>query len=60
MHELCFVDAAALVWREKLRHQAVRPISAICHIYDKSNVTAWLQGKGTQSFPGREWTSYLR
>jgi hypothetical protein len=49
-----------MVWREKLRHQAVRPISAIRHIYEDSNVTAWLQSKGTQTFPGREWTSYLR
>lgn len=54
------MDAAALVWREKLRHQAVRPISAIRHVYKDANVTAWLQNKGKQTFPGREWTSYLR
>lgn len=60
MNEPCLVDASIMTWREKLRNNAVRPISAIRHIYKDSNVTAWLQYRGTQTFPGREWSSYLR
>lgn len=56
----CMVDASALMWREKIRHNAVRPISAIRHIYEDADVTAWAQDRGRQTFPGREWESYLR
>ena len=54
-------DATAVAWKEKLRHNAVRPVSAIRYLYDHSNVTSWAGPyRGTGDIQGREYTSYLR
>jgi hypothetical protein len=53
-------DAGIAIWQEKRRYDAVRPFSAIRHIYGESPVTAWGgPGQGTVSLPAREWKSYL-
>jgi hypothetical protein len=54
-------DAGVVIWQEKARHDAVRPFSAIRHLYGDSPVTAWGgPGKGTVSdITGNEWRSYL-
>lgn len=55
-------DTAIAVWNEKNKHDAVRPFSAIRHLYGNQLVTAWGgPGKGTvHDLPGKEWRSYLQ
>ena len=54
-------DAGIVIWKEKARHDAVRPFSAIAHIYGDREVTAWGGvGRGTvDDLPANEWKSYL-
>ncbi len=54
-------DTGVSVWDNKYVYDAVRPFSAIAHIYGNAPVTAWGgPGKGTVSdLPGNQWTSYL-
>ena len=53
-------DALIPVWKEKIRYDAVRPLTAIKFIYGKKNVTSWGgPGKGTVQIPADEWRSYL-
>jgi hypothetical protein len=54
-------DAAIVLWKEKTRHDAVRPVSAIRHLYGNRPVTAWGgPGKGTVTdLPASQWRSYL-
>jgi hypothetical protein len=59
---LAAFDTAVLIWKEKLRYDAVRPFSAIKHVYDDSTVTAWGgPGKGTVSnLSAGNWRSYIQ
>jgi len=54
-------DTGIAVWQEKRRWDAVRPFSAIRHIYKNDEVTAWGgPGLGTvDDMPGSEWKAYL-
>lgn len=54
-------DTAIAIWQEKERFDAVRPFSAIGHIYGDDLITAWGgPGQGTvYDLKGSEWTSYL-
>ncbi|BCD96286.1 vanadium-dependent haloperoxidase [Marinagarivorans cellulosilyticus] len=54
-------DTAIAVWKEKRRHNSVRPFSAVRYIYRDRPVTAWGGvGKGTvHDLPASQWTSYL-
>ncbi|GFJ87329.1 hypothetical protein Prum_009710 [Phytohabitans rumicis] len=62
-----FVDSTAVfdalvgVWHQKAKYDAVRPASAIRHVYGHRSVTAWGgPGKGTvHDMPADEWASYL-
>lgn len=58
---LAAFDGGIVVWNEKTKYDAVRPFSAIHHLYNKKNLTAWGgPGKGTvKNMPGAEWRSYL-
>lgn len=58
---LAALDTAIVVWKEKQRYDAVRPFSAIRHLYGDSHVTAWGgPGMGTvNDLPANEWRSYL-
>lgn len=54
-------DAGIAIWKEKTRYNAVRPFSAIRHIYKNRTVTAWggpYQGT-VADIPAEEWQSYL-
>jgi hypothetical protein len=54
-------DTGIVIWQEKAKHNAVRPFSAIAHLYKNQEVTAWggpYQGT-VDDLPGREWQSYL-
>jgi vanadium-dependent haloperoxidase-like protein/uncharacterized protein DUF6851 len=54
-------DTAIAVWNEKHRYDAVRPISAIRHIYGDRPVRAWGgPGRGTTDLPASQWTSYTQ
>jgi hypothetical protein len=54
-------DAGIVVWQWKREYDAVRPFSAIRHIYGDQPVTAWGgPGQGTvYDLPASEWRSYL-
>lgn len=54
-------DTGIAVWNDKHRYDAVRPFSAIRHLYGGSEITAWGgPGLGTvDDLPGAEWRSYL-
>lgn len=54
-------DAGIAIWQEKARYDAVRPHSAIRHVYGERPVRAWGgPGRGTvNDLPANEWRSYL-
>ncbi|MCY4540130.1 MAG: vanadium-dependent haloperoxidase [Chloroflexi bacterium] len=54
------MDGSIVTWQEKARYDAVRPFSAIRHIYGDEPVTAWGgPGAGTLEIPASQWRSYL-
>lgn len=54
-------DGLIAAWHQMHKYDAVRPFSAVRHVYGKSKVTAWGgPGRGTvDDLPADEWTSYL-
>ena len=53
-------DSGIVTWQEKLRFDAVRPFSAVKHVYGDTEVQAWGgPGKGTMMVPASEWQSFL-
>jgi hypothetical protein len=54
-------DDMIAAWHQMHRYDAVRPFSAVRHVYGSSKVTAWGgPGKGTvNDIPADEWTSYI-
>ncbi len=53
-------DASIACWDCKRAFDSVRPVTAIHYLYAGQQVTAWAgPGKGTQSFDGAKWASYL-
>ena len=58
---LAAFDTGIAVWHFKRRYDAVRPFSAIRHLYRGRTVTAWGgPGRGTVTdLPGEQWRSYL-
>jgi hypothetical protein len=61
IHNTAVYDALVAVWHQKVKYDAVRPFSAIRHVYGSRPVTAWGGvGKGTvNDMPADEWASYL-
>ncbi|MFG2052952.1 DUF6851 domain-containing protein [Micromonospora sp. NPDC048930] len=55
-------DAATAIWWNKNIYDAVRPFSAIRHVYQGQTVTAWGgPGKGTvRDLPAEQWRGYLQ
>ncbi|MFB7503549.1 DUF6851 domain-containing protein [Streptomyces broussonetiae] len=55
------LDSLIAAWHHKHEDDAVRPASAIRHVYGKTPVTAWGGvGKGTvDDIPADQWTGYL-
>jgi hypothetical protein len=60
-HVLATFEAAIAAWYQKVRYDAVRPISAVRHVYGKRKLTAWGgPGKGTvNDIPADQWSPYL-
>lgn len=57
---LAAFDTGIAIWKEKRRHDAVRPFSAIRYLYQDQLVTAWGgPGQGTVDLPANQWQSYL-
>ena len=53
-------DASIACWDCKRAFDSVRPITAIHYLYTGQQISAWAgAGKGTQSFDGKMWKSYL-
>ena len=53
-------DAGIFAWKEKRRHDAVRPFSAVRKVYGTDLVLAWGgPGEATLYMPGNHWRSYL-
>jgi hypothetical protein len=53
-------DAGIAVWQEKTQWDAVRPFTAIEHLYGDDPVTAWGgPGQGTVELPANLWKEYL-
>ena len=58
---LAIHDATIPTWQEKRRWDAVRPFSAIKHLYGDEPVVAWAgPGLGTGEVPASQWQSYLQ
>ncbi|WP_329374937.1 DUF6851 domain-containing protein [Streptomyces sp. NBC_01483] len=55
------LDSLIAAWHQKHEYDAVRPFSAIRHVYGSDRVTAWGgPGKGTvDDIPADEWAGYL-
>lgn len=57
---LAAFDTGIAIWKEKRRHNAVRPFSAIRYLWEDQQVAAWGgPGKGTVQIPANQWQSYL-
>lgn len=54
-------DSVIVAWQEKRRWDAVRPFSAIAHVYGDRPVTAWGgPGRGTVTdLPASQWAEYV-
>ncbi len=53
-------DVGIIVWQEKRKWDAVRPFSAVRHVYGDDTITAWGgPGMGTVDLPANEWRPYL-
>jgi len=58
---IALFDAGIIAWKEKVKHDALRPFSAIKYLYKNKTFKAWGgPGVGTVSMNGREWKSYIR
>ncbi|WP_327309903.1 hypothetical protein OG730_42835 (plasmid) [Streptomyces sp. NBC_01298] len=60
-HILATFDTLIAAWHQKHKYDAVRPISAVRHVYGDRRITAWGgPGKGTvTNIRASEWRSYL-
>ena len=58
---LAAFDGGIATWKEKFRYDAVRPVTAIRHLYSSETISGWGgPGRGVvNDLPGREWRSYL-
>ncbi len=57
---LAAVDSSIVTWQEKWRYDAVRPVTAVQHVYGDELVTAWGgPGMGTMEIPASQWRSYI-
>ena len=61
MFQIASFDAGIVVWKEKLRYNAVRPWTSVRVVYGHHKVRAWGgPGKGTvNDIPADEWEPYL-
>ncbi|WP_234320059.1 DUF6851 domain-containing protein [Streptomyces sp. SBT349] len=62
MHTVAMYDSLIAVWHNKVLHDAVRPWTAVQHVYGDRPVRSWGGvGMGTvNDMPADEWASYLK
>ena len=60
LHAVCMADALNESWKEKIIHNAVRPLSVINDLLANETVTAHVLGAGVKEVKGSEWSGYLR
>lgn len=54
-------DAGTVIWQEKARYDAVRPVTAIHYLYNDDPVPISVDTNGDEVMvPGNEWQSYLQ
>ena len=54
-------DASIACWECKRYYDSCRPVSAVHFLFSGKQVTAWAgPGKGTQTFDGSLWKSYIK
>ena len=54
-------DASIACWECKRYYDSCRPVSAVHTLYTGTPITAWAgSGKGTQTFDGSLWQSYIK
>ena len=57
--EMASHDVGVVVWQEKQRLDAVRPVTAIRHLFGDEAVSAWGgPGQGTVDMPASAWRSF--
>ncbi|MXW41882.1 MAG: hypothetical protein F4X48_06620 [Acidimicrobiia bacterium] len=57
--EIASHDVGVVVWQEKQRFDAVRPTTAIHHLFGSETISGWGgPGKGTVEMPARSWRSF--
>ncbi|MDE0216168.1 MAG: hypothetical protein OXN79_06265 [bacterium] len=57
--EMASHDVGVVVWQEKQRFDAVRPVTAIHHLFGDETISGWGgPGKGTVSMPASQWRSF--
>ena len=52
-------DSIVISWKEKVRHDLIRPTSVIKR-WGKKLITTWAAGVGVTTFPAREFEAYKR
>ncbi len=57
--EMASHDVGIVVWQEKQRFDAVRPVTAIGHLFGDETISGWGgPGKGTVEMPANQWKSF--
>jgi hypothetical protein len=59
--KVALFDSSIIVFKEKIKHDSVRPISAIKYLYKTAQIKAW-GGPGigkVEDIRGNEWQSYI-
>ncbi|KAG2449393.1 hypothetical protein HYH02_005543 [Chlamydomonas schloesseri] len=55
-----YIDAQmAIIGKEKIRHDGIRPASAVRYWYGTNNITAYAGAGQIKSYPGKDWVPYL-
>lgn len=52
------LDASIWAWGQKVRHDYVRPVSAVHYVYFDKPITAWSKEGGRRTYLGQHWLPY--
>lgn len=53
-------DAVIIAWKEKVRHDLIRPTSWIQNNMAEAKIESWVRNTGTTSFKGKNFEAYVR
>ena len=60
--KIALFDSGIIIFKEKFKHDSIRPISVIKYLYKNSGIKSW-GGKGVgpvENIRGSEWQSYIQ